>query len=293
MTGEFAAGGDTGSTSARQGRRRAIGDSAAQLAARGRHMRLPLSRRWMTDLFAACSSVPVAVGERTIRVGKAIAARRKMANPPGWGAIILKAYALAAAERRELRWIYLTVPRPHIYEHPRSVATVVMERRWQGEDCLFFDQIVAPETMPIMAIDAAVNGLRRAEIESIGGYRRLIRISKLPVFVRRPIWWAGLRASGRLHARYFGTFSINTIGLPRMIVLGTLTPITFSLTHTPLDAAGQIRVCGAFDHRVLDGMVAGRVGGEIEAMINDRLVPELLELAERQPARAPRPEQGD
>jgi hypothetical protein len=41
---------------------------------------------------------------------------------------------------------------------------------------------------------------------------------------------------------------------------------------------------------VIDGMVAGRAGGEIEAMINDRVVPELLELAERQPARAPQRE---
>jgi hypothetical protein len=264
--------------------------AAARGGVRGRHMRLPLSRRWMIDLLAASNSVPVAVGERTIRVGKAIAARRKLANPPGWGALILKAYALAAVERRELRWIYLTVPRPHIYEHPCSIVTVVMERQWQGAECLFFDQIIAPETMPIMAIDAALGGLRHARIESIGGYRRQLRISRLPVFIRRPIWWAALRASGYLHARYFGTFSINTIGLPRMITMGTLTPITLSLTHTPLDAAGQIRVLAAFDHRVIDGMVAGRVGGEIEAMINDRLVPELLELADgpagvRAPAR--------
>lgn len=249
---------------------------------RGRHMALPLSRRWMTDLLACCSSVPVAMGERTIRVGKAIAARRKLANPPSWGSIILKAYALAAVERRELRWIWLTVPRPHLYEHPCSIVTVVTERQWQGAECLFFDQLIAPETMPIMAIDAALGGLRHAPIESIGGYRRQLRISRLPVFIRRPIWWAALRASGYLHARYFGTFSINTIGLPRMITMGTLTPITLSLTHTPLDAAGQIRVLAAFDHRVIDGMVAGRVGGEIEAMINDRVVPELLELAERE-----------
>lgn len=249
-------------------------------AGRGRHMRLSVPRRWMSDLFAASMTVPVIAAERTIRVGAAAAARRRVAGPPGWGALILKAYALAAVRRRELRWIYLTVPRPHIYEHPCSIVTVVMERVWRGETCLFFDQIIAPEAKPIMEIDAAIGGLRHYPIESVGGYRRLIRIGKLPVFLRRPIWWAGLRGSGYLHARYFGTFSINTIGLPRSGVAQTTTPLTMSLTHMPLEPPGQIRICAAFDHRVIDGMAVGRALGEVEAIINDQLVPELRGLAE-------------
>lgn len=248
--------------------------------ARGRHMRLSLPRRWMTDILAASRTVPVIAAERTIRVSSAVAARRRMAGPPGWGALILKAYALAAVERRELRWIYLTLPRPHIYEHPCSIVTVVMEREWRGETCLFFDQIIAPETKPIIEIDATIGGLRRNRIESIGGYRRLIRFSKLPVFLRRPAWWVGLRCSGYLHARYFGTFSVNTIGLPRAGVVQTTTPLTLSITHMPLEPPGQIRICAAFDHRVIDGMVVGRALGEVEAIINDRLVPELRDLAE-------------
>jgi hypothetical protein len=248
--------------------------------ARGRHMALPLHRRWMGDLVAASMSVPVMAAERTLRVGDAAAMRRRIAGPPGWSAIIVKACALASARRPELRRVYLTFPWPHLYEHPISVATVVMERVWRGETCLFFDQIIAPESKPIMAIDAAIAGLRRNPIESIGGYRRLIRISRLPIFVRRPLWWAGLRGSGYLHARYFGTFSINTIGLPRTRVGQTTTPITLSLTHMPLEPPGLINISAAFDHRVVDGMAIGRALGEMEAIINDELVAELRELAE-------------
>jgi hypothetical protein len=248
--------------------------------ARGRHFRLSLQRRWVGDLMAACRSVPVMAAERTIRVSAAAAARRRVAGPPSWSAIIAKAYGLAAMQRRELRWSYLSLPWPHLYEHPCSVAGMVMERVWRGENSLFFDQIIAPESMPIMAIDAAIDGLRRNPIESIGGYRRLIRLSKLPVLLRRPLWWLALRGSGSMHARYFGTFSVNAGSLPRARVGQTTTPLTLSITHMPLEPSGRICLSAAFDHRVVDGMTVGRALGEVEAIINDRLVAELGELAE-------------
>jgi hypothetical protein len=250
---------------------------------RGRRRRLSLQRRWMGDLMVACSDVPTIGAERTIRVSAAAAARRAMTAPPGWSAIILKAYALAAERRPELRWVFLSMPWPHIYEHPCSVATVVTEREWQGEFGVFFDQIVAPEAMPLMQIDEMIGGLKRNPIESIGGYRRMIRYTRLPSLIRRPAWRLGLRGSGYLHARYFGTYSVNAIGLPRAAVVQTATPLTVSLTHMPLEPPGQIRICGAFDHRVIDGMAVGRALGEVEAIINDAMIAELRELAEATP----------
>ena len=172
------------------------------------------------------------------------------------------------------------MPWPQIYEHPCSVATVVTEREWNGEFGVFCDQIVAPESKPIMEIDATIGALKRNPIESIGGYRRMIRYTRLPLLLRRPAWRLGLRGSGYLHARYFGTFSVNAIGLPRAAVVQTATPITMSLIHLPLEPPGQIRLCGAFDHRVIDGMAVGRALGEVEAIINDVLTAELRTLAE-------------
>jgi hypothetical protein len=253
---------------------------------RGRRLRLSLQRRWIGDLMAAASATPVAGGERVLRVSAAAGVRRSMADPPGWTAVILKAYALVATRRPELRQMYLPVPWPHIYEHPCSVATVVVEREWCGEPGVFLDQIVAPETKPLMEIDRMIRGLRRNPIESVGGYRRLIRLSRLPRLLRRSIWWCGLRCSGYVHARYFGTFALNALTLPRSMLLQSATPITVALTHLPLDASDRIRLFGVFDHRVLDGMRLLRAVGEVEAAINDEIVTELRSLAEAPQTRA-------
>ncbi len=258
---------------------------------RGRRLRLSPQRRWIGDLMAACIVTPVAGAERTLRVAAAANARRALPDPPGWNAIILKAYALVAARRPELRQSYLSLPWPQIYEHPCSVATVVVEREWRGEPAIFFDQIVAPERKPVTEISRSIRRLKHAPIESIGSCRRLIRITRLPRPIRRRIWWLSLRCSGYLHSRYFGTFAVNSITLPRTGVMQTATPITMALTHMPLEPSGRIRLYGVFDHRVLDGMSVGRALGELESAINDEIVAELQALAEASaaPTAAPAP----
>jgi hypothetical protein len=232
-------------------------------------------------MMAASAATPVAGGDRPIRVGPAAEARRRLPDPPGWTAIILKAIALVSARRPVLRQAYLSLPWPHVYEHPCSVATVVVEREWRGEPAVFFDQIVAPEAKPLDEIDRAVQGLRRNPVESIGGYRRLIRISRLPRIVRRSIWWGGLRCSGYVHARYFGTFAINALTMPRAGIVQSATPITLAITHTPLEPQDRIRLFSVFDHRVLDGMTLTRAHGELEATINSEIVAELRAMASR------------
>jgi hypothetical protein len=253
---------------------------------RGRFRRLSLQRRWIADLAAACAATPVVGAERVLRVGEAANARRAVLQPPGWTAIIIKAYALVAARRPALRRVLVSLPWPHLYESPVSVVSVIVERTWHGESAVFFDQIRAPETMALADIDRAVQGMRQRPIESVGGYRRLIRFTRLPLLLRRCLWRIGLRGSGYLHARYFGTFSINSITLPRAGVVQSISPITMSLINMPLEPSGQMRICGVFDHRVLDGMEVGRALGEIEAAINGEITAELRALAARWPAEA-------
>jgi hypothetical protein len=257
----------------------------------GRWRPLSLQRRWMCDYLAACD-VPTVAAERTIRVTTAAAARRGITAPPGWTAIVLKAYARVAERRPELRWIFLSMPWPHIYEHSCSVATVVIEREWRGETGVFFDQIVAPESRSLRDLEAMIGGLKHNPIESIGGYRRMIRYTRLPFLLRRPLWRLGMRGSGRLHARYFGTFSVNAIGLPRAAVAQTATPLTLSLFLMPVEPPGRMRLCAAFDHRLIDGMAVGRAMGEVEQVINDELAAELRSLAEAADGRAAAPGAG-
>lgn len=253
---------------------------------RGRFRRLPLQRRWIADLMAACASRPVMAADRLMRIKDAAQARRTVANPPGWTAIIIKAYAIVAARDAALRQAYFSLPWPHLYEHPVSVVGVVVEREWNGASAVFFDQIVAPEALPLREIDAIVRGLRDRKVESVGGFRRQIRFSRLPMPLRRLFWWLGLRVSGYLHARYFGTFAVNSITLPRAGVVQTTSPITMSLVHMPLAPQGHMLLVGAFDHRVLDGMQVGRALGQVEAAINNEIRDELLAMAAGQIAGA-------
>lgn len=256
-----------------------MNSDARQGRKRGRRLRLSLQRRWIGDLLAVANATPAAAAERIVRVGPAMLARRAIADPPGWTAILLKAYAIVAARRPELRRVYLSFPWPHLYEHPHSVASVVSEREWRGELGVFFDQIIAPETKPLVEIDRIINHLARARIESIGGYRRLIRFAKLPRPVRRIVWWICQRTLGGAHARYFGTFAMNALVVRYTGVAQTMTPITMAMTHLPLEPPGRIRLYGVFDHRVFDGMMACRVLGEVETVVNQEIVAELRSLA--------------
>jgi hypothetical protein len=241
---------------------------------RGRKLRLSLQRRWVTDLMAASLSTPTVGAERTIRVSRVADARRSLADPPGWTALILKAYALVAARRPELRRIYLSTPWAHLYEHPCSVASVVVERDWQGEPGVFLDRIVSPETSTITQIDETVRKLVRDPIESVAGFRLMIFVSKLPWLVRRPLWWFGLRCSGIAHAYMFGTFTINSMAAPRSRAMNLMTPWTLMLLHGPVEPPGVIHLCAAFDHRVLDGMVVLRMLGEVEEVLNEEIADE-------------------
>ena len=238
----------------------------------------------MDDLLAACLRTPIAAGEQTMRLGPAVAARRALKDAPSWTAIILKAYAVVASRRPELRRNFLSFPSRRLYEHPCSVATVVIEREWNGELGLFMEQIVAPERMSLERIDAIIRDLRTKPVEASRGFRRQIGVTRLPRPLRRLLWWYALRVSGRHHVKYFGTFSVNALlKSRRWSLVHTQTAITMSLTHAALEPPGHMRLCGAFDHRVLDGMPAGRALGEVESVINTELAAEMRAMA-AQPA---------
>jgi hypothetical protein len=156
---------------------------------------------------------------------------------------------------------------------------VVIERTWGGESSLFMHQIISPETIQLSRLDAIIRSLRVDPLEASASFRRMIAVAKLPRFVRRLIWGYALRGSGRLHAIGFGTFSVNSIPVKRWELLQTLTPLTMSLTHGPLERSGHIRLWGAFDHRIFDGKPALRGLAELEKVINNEIVAELRAMA--------------
>ena len=204
-----------------------------------------------------------------------VAAAQRNQNPPiSWGAIMVKAIALVSQHHPELKRCYMPLPWAHLYEHPYSVAVIAIERQWQGERAVFFDQIPAPERKPLREIDRTLQALKKAPVEAIGGFRRLIRHTRLPPPFRRLIWCIVLYTSGYLRSRYIGTFSINSVpgrGFPIQVI--SLPAINFY--YGSVAPNGDLHIQIFFDHRMIDGVAVNRLLSKLTVALHHKIVAEL------------------
>ena len=229
----------------------------------------------MSDVVHFGKKSHVVAGSWTINVASVALARKTGRPPIGWGAIWVKAVALACQKWPELRTAYLPFPWPHMYRHPRPVATMVVEREWNGNNCVFYDQVKGPDSLSLREIDTILKGLRRRPVETVGGYRRLIRLSRLPWIVRRPLWSFALQWSGWLRSQYFGTYSVHSFPVRRAQVMQSTTPISFSLIYGLVNPDGDVLVQLLMDHRIVDGLTSHRIMLAIEAAMKEDIVAEL------------------
>ena len=243
-----------------------------------RFIRLSLSRLWMRDLVHFGSKAMVVGGAASLRVLDVAMARRSQQPLISWNAILVKAIALTSKKWPELKRAYIPFPWPHLYEHPHSVASIVIEREWQGAHAVFFDQIHAPENKSLRAIDRELQGMRRLRVEGLGGFRRLIRITRFPLPLRRLIWRIALYGSGRLKSRYFGTFSLNSLASRRGRTTQSTTVVTISFEYGPIESEGRMPFQIFVDHRVIDGVAVGRLCADLQSVLNHDIVAELNEL---------------
>jgi hypothetical protein len=242
---------------------------------RSRYVELTLPRRLMRDLMNCAPTSSIVGGARLMNVTAVAAARREHEPSIAWGAIFLKAVALAAGRFPELKRCYMPLPWPHFYEHPTCVATIVVERVWRGERAVFMDQILAPEQKTLLELDRILRGLKKLPVEGVGGYRRLLRVARYP----RPLRWLLLRlvlyGSGHLRSRYFGTFMVNSIPARRQYLTQSSTIPSLAFFYGPPEPSGEMPVQLFFDHRVLDGGTASRLLTAIIAALNNEILAEL------------------
>src|SRR5437763_8596680 len=119
----------------------------------GRTLPLSLPRRFICDLLHFAQKVPTVPVQRRMNLSSLLAARRQAYPSPSWCALFTKAFATVAAGRPELRRAYLTIPWPRLYEHPCSIASIAIERRWLDEDAVFFVQVRNPEDHTALQVD--------------------------------------------------------------------------------------------------------------------------------------------
>src|SRR5581483_150898 len=123
----------------------------------GRTIPLSLPRRIMGDVLACAQRVPSVPVQRRMSVAPVAEARARLAGTAdrvGWCAVFTKAYALTARRFPELRRAYLSWPRPRLYEHPYSVASIAVERAYQGERAVFWAHVRRPDRKSLPTVQA-------------------------------------------------------------------------------------------------------------------------------------------
>jgi hypothetical protein len=242
---------------------------------KGRSLPLSLPRRFVCDLVHFAHKVPSVPVQRSMDLAPLVAGRRLAQPRPSWCAIFTKAYGIVAAAYPELRRAYLSFPQPHLYEHPLNVASIAVERRLGEEDAVFFIHIKDPEKRSLQELDWEIQRAREQPLETIGSFRRTLRVSRLPWPLRRLLWWIGLNVSGRQRARFMGTFGVSVYSSLGAASLHPLSPLTTALNYGVIGPDGAVDVRVIYDHRVLDGATVARVLGELQRVLTCEILAEL------------------
>jgi hypothetical protein len=244
---------------------------------RGRRIPLSLARRMIGDFLALSQRIPLAHGERRIDIRPLRQA--VMALPrrqQDWLPLFFKAYAIVAADRPALRRLFVRRPWPHLYEHPDNVGSVVVSRRLDADDALFYLPILAPERLPLHEISRVLREAREKPIDEIPAFRRQLRLARLPGICRRSVLRIGIDWTTRHRVRQLGTFGMSVLASMGIANLSTWVPWTSMIHYTPFDDAGSMFLRIAIDHRVLDGLQVAYALREMEEVLNRQILEEVL-----------------
>jgi pyruvate/2-oxoglutarate dehydrogenase complex dihydrolipoamide acyltransferase (E2) component len=191
----------------------------------------------------------------------------------GWTAIFTKAFALVAREMPEFRRAYLEYPRPRLYEHPYSAASVAIERDYQGEPGVFFAYLDEPERTPLAELDAAIKRFKTDPVEDAFGFT--LWFYKFPRFFRRFTWWWILTVRGSRKAEFLGTFGVSSYAGLGAESLHPLSPLTATVNYGVIGSDGLVPVRIVYDHRVMDGATVARALGRMEEVLTGEIATEL------------------
>ena len=255
---------------------------------RGTARIISIPRRLVADLMHASISVPFVSLTRPLSVRQLIEALALAAEPPGWAAIFVKAFALVAKDHPILRTLYVKWPWPSFYELPRSIAMVAVARVEDGQDCVLPQKIAAADTLPLSEVDALIRHAKDAPIAEVPAFRKILRTTRLPLPLRRLIWLVGLNF-GRQRANYFGSFGVTSVAAYGAGELHALSPGPFIVSYGVVEPDQTINVVIRWDHRITDAASIARALTRLEQVLNTEIAAELRnqrQQAEPKPVRA-------
>lgn len=177
-------------------------------------------------------SIPCVLAQRRLALRTLVEARSARLERLPWSAIFTKAYALLAEETTELRRVYLQFPFPRLYEYPRSIAVVAIERTYRGESIVYPLMIRKPQTLGLGAIGRAITEAKAVDLDTQKDFRLAMRFAGLPGPLRRGLLWMGLN-SGRHRAKIFGTYGVTVVASQQAEFLHLISPVPNVLNYGP------------------------------------------------------------
>jgi hypothetical protein len=229
----------------------------------------------VTDLVELASGIPFVPMERTFDLSELSSLRETATPRVSWAVLLMKAYAMVAARRPELRRTYMWFPWPHFYEHFDNACFLAIARNHAGEQRLFYARFDSPEADPLADLQRKFEHYRKAEVLHVKQFRHQIAMSRLPWPLRRLMWWCTLNMSGSGRVHNLGTFGMSLSRIQGADLTYHIAPVTTILGCDPVAENGRPRITLTFDHRVLDGWPAGTVLMELEACLRGPILEEV------------------
>jgi hypothetical protein len=251
-------------------------------APRGRVVPLSLPRRFVSDLVHFGKKVPAVTVQRKMDLGSLVRARAALVSRPSWSILFAKAFGLVARVHAPLRRCFVRWPWPHFYEHPFSVASMAVERDYQGEPAVFFGKLRAPEEQSLSELDRHLRQFKNAPIETFGCFRRALYVSSLPLPLRRALWSLTLGWCGAKRAKRMGTFGVSVYAALGAASLNPISPLTATINYDVIQPDGSVLVRLVYDHRVMDGGTVARVLADMERILKEDIASELASSASEQ-----------
>lgn len=243
--------------------------------AQNRTIPLSLPRRLVCDLVHFAHQVPTVPVQRMINVTALQQARKEVQPRPSWCVLFTKAYAMVAAEYPELRRAYLSFPWARLYEHGTNIASVAVERTYQGEPGVFFGHIHSPELLSIADLEKQLKHFKEDPIDSVADFQSTLAVCRWPKPIRRLAWWYLTHARGYRKATWMGTFGVSVYSSLGAESLHPLSPLTTTLNYGVIHDNGDVMVRVIYDHRALDGSTIARTLARLEEVLNHEILAEL------------------
>ncbi|OWK43748.1 Pyruvate/2-oxoglutarate dehydrogenase complex, dihydrolipoamide acyltransferase (E2) component [Fimbriiglobus ruber] len=231
-------------------------------------------RRFIEDMLHFAAEIPTVPVQRRMVLRDVAAARVRCPDRPGWPAVFLKAFARVAADMPVLRRAYVKLPWPHLVEYPTSVASIAVEREYEGEPAVFFGRVWNPAKLPLAEVHSRIREFAEDPIEDISSFRKLLSFARLPRPLRRLGMWLGLNIS-RTRPGQFGTFGLTAYSSLGATSLHPLSPLSVTLTYGVVGADGAVDVRIIYDHRVMDGATVARALARLEDELTGPILYEL------------------